>query len=375
MDSPSARELGHFNWGSTFWHELTHAFTLGATNNRIPRWFSEGLSVLEERRAGQGWGDDVSLQFLLAVQQNKLLPVETLNDGFVRPNRPEQVILSYFQASLICELIEREVGIEGILAMLNGYRDGLGTAAIFRKVLDTDLPAFDARFGRYLREKYGTALASIRQRPAGESGSHDAADMIRRARADTTDFIAQIAAGAALVEGHRPDEAIPYLERARNLFPEYGGENNAYWWLAQIRKGKGQLREAVAELARLTAINESDYRANIEEADLRERLADLPGAAAALERAMYISPMNAALHTRLAGLYTRVGDKPKAVRERRAVLALDPVDQAEARYQLASAYFDAGDAAAARREVLRALEDAPSFEKAQQLLLKIRGSR
>src|SRR6185436_12884697 len=41
MDSPSARELGHFNWGSTFWHELTHAFTLGATGNRIPRWFSE----------------------------------------------------------------------------------------------------------------------------------------------------------------------------------------------------------------------------------------------------------------------------------------------------------------------------------------------
>jgi Tfp pilus assembly protein PilF len=54
-----------------------------------------------------------------------------------------------------------------------------------------------------------------------------------------------------------------------------------------------------------------------------------------------------------------------------AVLALNPVDEAEARYQLALAWFQAGDMAAARREVLRALEIAPAFEKAQELLLRI----
>jgi Tfp pilus assembly protein PilF len=57
-------------------------------------------------------------------------------------------------------------------------------------------------------------------------------------------------------------------------------------------------------------------------------------------------------------------------------VALNPVDRAEALYQLAQAYYDAGDAQAAKREVLRALEDAPNFEKAQELLLKLQqGSR
>jgi Tfp pilus assembly protein PilF len=60
------------------------------------------------------------------------------------------------------------------------------------------------------------------------------------------------------------------------------------------------------------------------------------------------------------------------VRERRALVALNPVDKAEALYQLALAYFDAGDVASARREVLRALEEAPNFEKAQELLLRLR---
>jgi len=39
LDSPGARERGEFNWGSTLWHELAHTFTLGSTENRVPRWF------------------------------------------------------------------------------------------------------------------------------------------------------------------------------------------------------------------------------------------------------------------------------------------------------------------------------------------------
>jgi len=50
MDSPSARPRGTFNWASTAWHEFAHVITLQATAYRIPRWFSEGISVSEEWR-------------------------------------------------------------------------------------------------------------------------------------------------------------------------------------------------------------------------------------------------------------------------------------------------------------------------------------
>jgi Tfp pilus assembly protein PilF len=63
------------------------------------------------------------------------------------------------------------------------------------------------------------------------------------------------------------------------------------------------------------------------------------------------------------------------VRERRAVVALAPVDRPEALYQLAVAYREAGDSASARRTILRALEDAPNFEKAQSLLLVMHDER
>ena len=52
MDSPSGSREGEFHWGTTLWHEIAHIFTLEATGNLVPRWFSEGVSVFEEWSTG-----------------------------------------------------------------------------------------------------------------------------------------------------------------------------------------------------------------------------------------------------------------------------------------------------------------------------------
>ena len=95
-------------------------------------------------------------------------------------------------------------------------------------------------------------------------------------------------------------------------------------------------------------------------------------AALALDRAQYVYPFDMDIHRRLGDLYEGLGEWPGVIRERQAVLAQDPVDRAEAEYQLASAYFESGDLRQARRSILRALERAPNFEKALELLLEIR---
>ena len=68
MDSPSGRDPGSFHWGTTLWHEMAHVFTLEATNHLIPRWFSEGLSMYEEWEADPSWGEQITPDFLEAVQ-------------------------------------------------------------------------------------------------------------------------------------------------------------------------------------------------------------------------------------------------------------------------------------------------------------------
>jgi tetratricopeptide (TPR) repeat protein len=380
LDSPGARELGAFNWGSTVWHELAHTFTLGMTNHRVPRWLSEGISVYEERRGRPGWGADATFSFLSAYNRKMLVPVSRMNDGFMRPAYPEQVIHSYYQASLVCELIERDFGARALTRMLEGYRDGLNTEQVFQQVLKTDLASFDKRFDTYMQERFAKVAATIRTprgalaavpSPTGPPGTAVGSGM-PTGTPDPNDFVGQLTMGRARLDEGDVDGAMVYFERAKALFPDYAGNDSPRWYLARIHKDRGAFAKAADELRVLTSANENHYEAHVDLADVLQALGDDAGAAAMLDRAMYISPYDPSMHVRLATLSAKIGDRKRAVRERKAVVALAPVDRAEALYQLALAYHEAGDASAARREVLSSLEEAPNFDKAQTLLLTLR---
>src|SRR5215470_20450060 len=133
--SASARAAGEFNWGSTLWHEYTHVITLQMTDYRIPRWFSEGLSVYEERRARPGWGDDWNPLFVRAFTSGKWFKIADLDAAFQRPRNPADVPIAYFEASQVCEFIVDRFGFDAILRMLTMYRDKAQTPEILRQVL------------------------------------------------------------------------------------------------------------------------------------------------------------------------------------------------------------------------------------------------
>lgn len=376
MDSPSAREVGAFHWASTLWHEVAHTFHMTVSNHRVPRWFTEGLAVFEERRAHQGWGDDASVQFLLAYQDDRMPRVSELNNGFVRPEYPQQVIFSYYMASLVCELIQRDWGDQAIIDMLEAYGTGQGNAAVFRSVLGMEPREFDSVFDRYMRERFTGPLTALQSPHLEDLQRGMELPMLRRA-ADRRegDFPLQLETGRALVREGNYQDAIPYLERAKALFTEYAAGDSPYWYLAMAYKGLGQPERMVAELEALTAINAGHYQAYLEWAAALEEQGDSSEAAAVLDRAMYVYPFDVDLHARLAALHTGAEQWEGAIRERRAVLALHPVDRAEAEYQVALAYYQGGNLREARRAVLRALELAPNFEKGLDLLLDIRAAR
>ena len=76
MDSPKAREPGTFSWQATLWHELAHVVTLQLSNQRVPRWLTEGISVYEEGKARQEWGREMEVPFAMALQRKETLQAE-----------------------------------------------------------------------------------------------------------------------------------------------------------------------------------------------------------------------------------------------------------------------------------------------------------
>ena len=101
---------------------MSHVFILTATNHRVPRWFTEGLAVHEEGKRSPEWSNRATPDVLIAIRDKKLLPVAELDRGFVYPEYPAQVIVSYFQAGSICDFVQEKWGEDKLLDMVHSLR-------------------------------------------------------------------------------------------------------------------------------------------------------------------------------------------------------------------------------------------------------------
>jgi len=371
QDSPSAREAGEFNWGSTLWHEFTHVITLQMTEYRIPRWFSEGLSVYEERRARPGWGDDWNPLFVRAFTSGKWFKIADLDAGFQRPRNPADVPIAYFEASQVCEFIVDRFGFDAILRMLSMYRDKAQTPEILKQVLKLTEADFDREFSAYVQTRAKPLSDALKTEPnAAASMSKD--EVLKLLPAEDS-FALHLRAGDLFAADGDTNAAIQHYRRAIELFPYFTGDGNAYESLAKLLEKKGDSGGAGDVIESLLKVDENKVEAMKTLARLRLAQGDQTRALAAMRASFYVSPFDYGLHTKAGQLSLESKEYARALAEFQVALALQPPNIAEANYNVATAYYSLGKQSEAKKAVLRALEAAPRYEKAQELLLQIVG--
>jgi len=371
QDSPSAREVGEFNWGSTLWHEYTHVITLQMTDYRIPRWFSEGLSVYEERRARPGWGDDWNPLFVQSFGAGKWFKIADLDAGFQRPKNPQDVPIAYFEASQVCEFIVDRFGFDAILRMLAMYRDKAQTADVLRQVLKLSESDFDREFSSYVSTK-AKPLSDALKTEANAAASMSKEEVLKQLATQDT-FALRVRAGDLLLADGDVAGATTHFKRAIELFPYFTGQGNPYDSLAKILEQKGDLGGAADTLDLLLKVDENNAEAMKTVARLRLAQGDKAKALAAMRASFYVAPFDYTLHTRAGELSLENKDYAQALAEFQVTLALEPPNIAEANFNVATAFYALGRQPEAKKSILRALEAAPRYEKAQELLLKIVG--
>jgi tetratricopeptide (TPR) repeat protein len=369
LDSPRARKPGEFNWQETLWHEMAHVITLQMSKNRIPRWLSEGTSVFEERRGRPEWGRETDTTFAMALSEGKLLKLADLNEGF---SDPRMITIAYYQASLVVEHLINTFGEEAFHAFIRAYGRGLETEQAIKEVFGTSLDAVQKSFDAYLDKQYASAVRALKRIDAKETDSVDALKTL--AAANPESFAAQMQLAVKLAEGGDNAGAIASAERAAKLLPFASDDNNPHRFIAGVALKAGDKTRAIRALEDVLKIDNSDVESARTLVSLVEPLGDAARTEAAYRKVIDVDPFDAKAQAALGRLALKRKDTATAVRAFRSALATNPADRASAHTDLAEALMSAGQLKEAKSETLNALEIAPSYDRALDLLLKINES-
>jgi tetratricopeptide (TPR) repeat protein len=330
---------------------MSHVFILTATNHRVPRWFTEGLAVHEEGERSPEWRDRLTPEILVAIRDKKLLPVTTLDRGFVYPQYPSQVIVSYFQAGSICDFVKEQWGEDKLLDMVHSFAKLQTTAQVIQQDLGVAPEEFDKEFLGWIGKKYGAQAAHF------------------------DEWREKLKALVIAAQQKQYDTVLQRGPEVLGLYPEYVDDANVYLLMAAADKARNDDNSEAAILTEYEHRGGQLPEALKRLATLQENARKPAEAASTLERVNYIYPVkDEDLHRRLGDLLYAQKRYDGAIREYGARVASNPVDKAGAEFNLAQAYFAAGQKDKAEETVLAALEVAPGYRPAQRLLLELQQS-
>jgi tetratricopeptide (TPR) repeat protein len=367
MDSPRARPPGTFNWGATLWHEIAHVITLQMSNNRVPRWLTEGISVFEEKRARPEWGREMEVAFAQALDRGKVLSVRDLNTGF---SDPQMISLAYYQASLLVDYLVTAHGEPALRRLLRAYGQGLENEAALKEAYGVSIEQLQAGFDGYLDRSFGRLRRALKAPDLPAQGA--TTDKLRAlVDANPESYPLHVMLGQALHRDGDAAGASRALERAAALVPSATGPESPHALIAAIAEEKGDTARAIQALEALAGVDHQDVQVARKLAGLVAPLGDAARSAAAYDRVVALDPFDGGAQTSLGRLALQRHDGEAAVRAFKVALAAGPADRAAAHLDLAEAYLLNGQMPDAKKQTLYALEIAPSFERAQELLLKL----
>jgi len=245
----------------------------------------------------------------------------------------------------------------------NGITVGLGGTVFYALRVQSHDAAFDRDFGP-LRK-------ALRKVDIPQNAGAEQLGALAQANPDS--FVVHMRLADARRKAGDTAGAIRALEQAAQLLPALQGKQNPHIAIAEIAIEQKNVPRAIQALDAFLKVDGNDVDAARQRAQLLEPMGDAARTAVAYLRVVDTDPFDSHAQTIVGRAALQRKDAPAAVRAFRAALGAKPADVAVAHYDLAQAYLLGGQSAEAKRETLAALEVAPSFEPAQDLLLKIVG--
>ena len=373
-NSPASQGERPANWRSVLWHEFCHVVTLQKTNNRMPRWLSEGISVYEERQKDRSWGESMTPVYREMLLDDALTPVSDLSAAFLNPPSPIHLQFAYYQSSMVIEFLVERHGIDAIKQVLDDLGDGLPiNDALQRHVGSID--RLDAEFAAYAREHAESFAPQADWKRDDFPEKPSLEQLLAWVDSHPDSYWGLRALGRAYFASGQLDKARTTLEKIRTMGAVTGEAGGPLEMLAQVYS---EMDDPVSEkevLEQLVSLSSDALPALTRLIDMATASENWDAAADYADRFTSINPLLATGHSAVARTGEALGDSAQVIRALRSLSHLDPVDPAGLDFRLARALAADGQDVPAMHHVLRALEEAPRYRQAHRLLLELEAKR
>ncbi|MEO2034013.1 MAG: hypothetical protein ABGZ35_18215 [Planctomycetaceae bacterium] len=364
-NSPTVHRRNPNNWESVLWHEFCHVITLQMTGNRIPRWLSEGISVYEERRRDGRCGQRMTPAFRDRILRGEVTSVGRLSSAFLEAKTGDDLNFAYYESSMVVEYFIDQRGHDGLIAVLKDLNAGLQINDALERN-STDLETFNKGFQSWLRTQAESFAAGV---------DFDAETLA--AVADNTDFSELhpnhysgcVVAVRRLLESD-PEKAEAELLRLIELFPQDNSIGGARKVLAQLYRSQRRPMDEKLLLEAHVAVTADDIDSAIRLMDLNIQSGNRAAAVAAGRMALAIDPARGPVLRQLADAAVQAKQSTLAIECLRGLLELEPLRAPVWRFRIAQ-LSRVEEPREARRQLLLALEEAPRYREAHQLLLEV----
>lgn len=303
---------GNFNYRVVYEHELSHVFTLQYSNYRVPRWLSEGMAEYDTWATNHGWGRTEDIALLTRLQTGQLTSIDGLDLAFLRSKSSADMIAAYFQSFMATRFIVDTYTHDGLIKLLQAYRDGDQTAAAVERGLGVTVEHFDTEFEVWLREQYAPMLDNYEPAVAVWKHQDSSPDAYVQARALTARKVIEDA----------PDEARAAIEVLEASAPERPQDAAFLRGILAMRIGRSAL--AYNELkSSYDSAGAPSYTLGLALGEMALEREEAEAAIGFLRAAADAYPMGPEPHLMLARTYEQRGDEALAWQSWEAVFERD----------------------------------------------------
>ena len=371
-NSPALRRENPSNWEAVLWHEFCHVVTLELTQNRIPRWLSEGISVYEELQENATWGQRMDPRYREHILNDGLTPLSELSSAFMRPESGWHLQFAYFESAMAVDFLVRNFGIESLRAVLSDLKTGLPVNVALDRRCDA-LAELETRFEEFAKKQAESLAPGVDwEKPdlekllAENDGSLEA-----WVKDHPKNFVGQMALAQRQLAAKKWDAAESTLRQLIEIYPTYIGGDNAYERLASVYQKLDRPTDERRILEQFASISDDAVPANLRLVELQTEASDWAALEQTTARLFAIDPLLEQPHSTRAIVAEKRNQPAVAAQALGRLLLLEPDDPADIHYRFAKSLAAQGQYAEAKRQALMALEEAPRFRDAHRLLLEL----